>query len=100
MRRIGRELAGWLLVVLGLVMGLTCLALLGKSQAFGQFLMAGAVGVVAMAMLLGGSLLLGSLSLELAGWLLVVAGVGVLYECYVLIVNENRLFQAGPLCVV
>src|SRR4051794_20832223 len=71
MRLIWRELAGWLLVVFGLVLAGTCLQLLGISQ----FLIAGVVGIAALGVLLGGGLLLGSLSLEVAGWLLVLAGV-------------------------
>ena len=96
MRLIWRELAGWLLVVFGLVLAGTCLQLLGISQ----FLIAGVVGIAALGVLLGGGLLLGSLSLEVAGWLLVLAGVGVLFECYVLIVQGSRLFQAGPLSII
>src|SRR5439155_14088804 len=98
MKRIGRELAGWLLIILGLQMALTCNALWRPS--LGGLLAVVALGVVALAVLLGGSLLLGSLSLELAGWLLVVAGVGVLFECYLLIVKESRLFEAAPLSLV
>jgi hypothetical protein len=100
MRLIWRELAGWLLVVLGLVMAVTCLTLLVHSRSLGGYLLAGSVGVVAITVLLGGSLLLGSLSLELAGWLLVVAGVGVLFKCYDLLVHESRLFEAAPLSIV
>ena len=37
---------------------------------------------------------------ELMGWLLVVAGLYVLYVCYRLIVEESRLFEGVPLSVV
>ncbi len=37
---------------------------------------------------------------ELMGWLLVVAGLYVLYVCYRLILDESRLFEGVPLSVV
>src|SRR5579864_5009389 len=37
---------------------------------------------------------------ELMGWLLVVAGLGVLFNCYVLIVSESKLFEAAPLSII
>jgi hypothetical protein len=36
---------------------------------------------------------------ELMGWVLVVVGMGVLFECYLLI-KESRLFEAAPLSIV
>lgn len=99
MRRIGRELAGWLLVILGLLMALICYVRLVRSESLGGLLAAGALGIVALAVLLGGSLLLGSLSLELAGWLLLAGGGGCLVRCYLLI-EDSRLFQAAPLMIV
>ena len=36
---------------------------------------------------------------ELMGWLLVVLGLLMLFECYQLIVNEAKLFQGVPLSV-
>jgi hypothetical protein len=36
---------------------------------------------------------------ELMGWLLVVFGLLLLYECYVLI-RDSRLFEAAPLSIV
>src|SRR5262249_22302609 len=63
MRRIGRELAGWMLIVLGLLCAGLCVVNLKK-----PILMPATLGIVALGLLLGGSYFLGSLSLELAGW--------------------------------
>jgi hypothetical protein len=38
---------------------------------------------------------------EIAGWLLVAAGLFIFYTCFVLLVNEKPwVFQAGPLIFV
>src|SRR5262249_30945134 len=58
-----------------------------------------AVGVAALALLLGGTFLLGSLSLELAGWLLMLGGLITLFQCYVLI-EKGLLFEAAPLSII
>ena len=97
MRLIGREVAGWLLVVLGVV--LACTALLLWSGSLGGLLLSVSVGVAALALLLGGTFLLGSLSLELAGWLLLLGGLVTLFNCYGLI-EKGLLFEAAPLSII
>jgi len=99
MKLIWREVAGWLLVVVGLALAVTFLGFLARSQTVLQYLGTAGVGIVALTVLLGGSRLLGALTLELAGWLLVLAGLAVLYQCYALI-EDSRVFEAAPLTIV
>jgi hypothetical protein len=37
---------------------------------------------------------------EVAGWLLVLLGLVVFYECFVLLVNEHAIFETGPLMLI